>query len=119
MAAWVDAVQAMRDEVARALPQAITAGARLVALHAKVNHPYTNRTGRLERHTEHQFTTGSMPGGYRAEVHGGMPYGSFVEEGTSRSRPYPYLWPAWVETRDTVAHIIEASVVGAMERAQR
>ncbi len=116
MGALVEAVAEMVAGVSRALPQALTAGGKLVAAYAKANHPYTNRTFRLQRNTEWQFTEGALSRGYRVEVHGGMPYGSFVEEGTSRNAPYPYLWPAWQHMQTTMAQIVEASLVGAIER---
>lgn len=116
MGAWVDAMTAARDELTRTIPAACAAGGRLVALYARAQHPYQNRTFRLETHTQYQFTEGNLSNGYRVEVHGGMPYGSFVEEGTSRSRPYPYLRPAWERNADTFAHMIEAAVVAAFER---
>lgn len=118
MAEWVDAVDAMRGALSRALPPALTAGAKVVAAYAKANHPYTNRTFRLQTHTEWQFTDGSLQSGYVIQVHGGMPYGSFVEEGTSRNRPYPYLRPAWLAMGQTMAEIVAASMVGAVQNVQ-
>ena len=112
----VGAVDAMRSAVVRALPPALAAGGRLVAAFAKANHPYANRTFRLQTNTEYQFTEGSFEAGYRVRVDGGMPYGSFVENGTIRSRPYPFMWPAWRAMRDTVAEVVAASMVGAIER---
>jgi hypothetical protein len=49
-------------------------------------------------------------------VDGGMFYGSYVELGTSRNRPYPFLGPAWRAEGDTVAQVVAASIVGAIER---
>jgi hypothetical protein len=45
-----------------------------------------------------------------------MPYGGFVELGTSRNRPYPYLAPAWEAQETLVVRTVEASVLGAVER---
>ncbi len=114
MGVLVAAVAEMIAEVSRALPAALTSGGKLIAAYARANHPYENRTFRLQRHTQWQFTDGNLYRGYRVEVHGGMPYGSFVEDGTSRSRPYPYLWPAWQREQATVVQVIEASMVGAV-----
>jgi len=126
-------IEAMRSAVVRSLPPALAAGGRLVAWYARANHPYTNRTYRLQRSTEYQFTSGSFEGGYKIRVDGGMHYGSYVDLGTSinhrtgrPNRPYPYLMdqtrmgsprpsPAWVAEGDTVARIVEASMIGAIE----
>lgn len=116
MGALVDAVDAMRAAVVRVLPGALASGGRLVAAYAKANHPYTNRTFRLQTNTEYQFTEGSFDAGYRVRVDGGMFYGSYVELGTSRNRPYPFLGPAWRAEGDTVAQVVAASIVGAIER---
>jgi hypothetical protein len=126
-------IEAMRSAVVRSLPPALAAGGRLVAWYARANHPYTNRTYRLQRNTEYQFTAGSFEGGYKIRVDGGMHYGSYVDLGTSinhrtgrPNRPYPYLMdqtrmgsprpsPPWVAEGDTVARIVEASMIGAIE----
>jgi hypothetical protein len=126
-------IEAMRSAVVRSLPPALAAGGRLVAWYARANHPYTNRTYRLQRSTEYQFTAGSFEGGYKIRVDGGMHYGSYVDLGTSinhrtgrPNRPYPYLMdqtrmgsprpsPPWVAEGDTVARIVEASMIGAIE----
>ena len=122
MGALVAAAEAMRSAVVRALPAALASGGRLVGFYAKANHPYTNRTFRLQTNTKYQATEGSFASGYRVRVHGNTFYGSYVEEGTrnedgsQRTRPYPYLAPAWQHERDTVAEIVAASMVGAIER---
>ena len=126
-------IEAMRSAVVRSLPPALAAGGRLVAWYARANHPYTNRTYRLQRNTEYQFTAGSFEGGYKIRVDCGMHYGSYVDLGTSinhrtgrPNRPYPYLMdqtrmgsprpsPPWVAEGDTVARIVEASMIGAIE----
>ena len=116
MGGLADAADAMRSAVVRALPSALASGGRLVAAYAKANHPYTNRTYRLQTYTEYQFTEGTFETGYRVRVDGGMFYGSYVELGTSRNRPYPFLRPAWLAEGDTVAQVVAASMVGAIER---
>jgi len=133
MLGLVASIDAMRSAVVRSLPPALAAGGRLVAWYARANHPYTNRTYRLQRNTEYQFTAGSFEGGYKIRVDGGMHYGSYVDLGTSinhrtgrPNRPYPYLMdqtrmgsprpsPPWVAEGDTVARIVEASMIGAIE----
>ena len=126
-------IAAMQSAVIRSLPPALAAGGRLVGWYARANHPYTNRTYRLQRSTEYQFTVGSFEGGYTIRIDGGMHYGSYVDQGTSinhrtgrPNRPYPFLSdktrqgsyrvsPPWAAEGDTVARIVEASMVGAIE----
>ena len=133
MLGLVASIEAMRSAVVRSLPPALASGGRLVAWYARANHPYVNRTYRLQRSTEYQFTAGSFEGGYKIRVDGGMHYGSYVDLGTSinhrtgrPNRPYPYLMdqdrlgsprtsPPWAAEGDTVARIVEASMVGAVE----
>jgi hypothetical protein len=72
-------------------------GARVVAEQAAAVHPYTNRTGNLQRRTQAGRVVGRASRGLvRVDVLGDTRYGSFVEEGTSRNRAYPYLAPAWL-----------------------
>ena len=52
---------------------------------AKANHPYTDRTGDLTASSH----VNPLSGG-DAEMVWPMPYAGYVDEGTSRSRPYPY-----------------------------
>ncbi len=60
---------------------------------AKSNHPYVDRTGNL--------TNSIQPGrvivqddSVAGEIAARMGYASFVEGGTSRARPFPFLAPA-------------------------
>jgi hypothetical protein len=61
----------------------------------KSGHTFTNRTGRLEGSMHHGGASGSLLRGYRVDVIANTRYATYVDEGTSRNRPYPYLWPAW------------------------
>lgn len=110
-------LSAMLDDEARA---AMLEGARLVADEAAAHHPYTNRTGRLQSRTVVGRVRGNASRGrVSAEVLGDTRYGSFVEEGTSRSRPYPYLAPAAAAKGDEVAEGVAEACARAMERAFR
>lgn len=105
------------DDEARA---AMLDGARLVADEAAAHHPYTNRTGRLQSRTVAGRVSGNASRGrVRAEVLGDTRYGSFVEEGTSRNRPYPYLAPAAAAKGDEVAEMVAEGCARAFERALR
>jgi len=115
--AQLGSLAAMLDDEARA---AMLDGARIVADEAAAHHPYTNRTGRLQSRTVAGRVRGNASRGrVSAEVLGDTRYGSFVEEGTSRSRPYPYLAPAAAAKGDEVAEGVAEACARALERAFR
>lgn len=115
--AQLGSLAAMLDDEARA---AMLDGARIVADEAATHHPYTNRTGRLQSRTVAGRVRGNASRGrVSADVLGDTRYGSFVEEGTSRSRPYPYLAPAAAAKGDEVAEGVAEACARALERAFR
>lgn len=112
------AIAEMLGAIEQELPKGALDGARIVAEEAATNHPYTNRTGRLQSRTQAGRVRGSaLRGLIRAEVLGDTRYGGFVEHGTSRSRPYPYLGPAWVRRQDDFARAVDAALDRAAVRA--
>lgn len=112
------AIAEMLSAIEQELPKGALEGARIVAEEAAANHPYTNRTGRLQSRTQAGRVRGSaLRGLIRAEVLGDTRYGGFVEHGTSRNRPYPYLGPAWVRRQDDFARAVEAALERAAVRA--
>lgn len=77
------------------MPEAVTACAKLTADEAARSHPYTNRSRELEKHTVPGVTSGTFSQGtLHGEAIGDTPYGKFVDEGTARSRAFPFLAPA-------------------------
>lgn len=109
-----DALARIDEEVTRAALE----GARIVAEEAASNHPYTNRTGRLQSRTQAGRVTGlASRGTVRVSVLGDTRYGGFVEHGTSRNRPYPYLGPAWMRREGDFARVIEAAMEQGLRRA--
>ncbi len=115
--AQLASLAAMLDDEARA---AMLDGARIVAEEAATNHPYTNRTGRLQSRTVAGRVRGNASRGrVSADVLGDTRYGSFVEEGPSRNRPYPYLAPAAAAKGDEVAEGVAEACARAIERAFR
>jgi hypothetical protein len=89
-------------------------GAQRVVDHAKQNHRFANRTGQLESTMRATGARGTfLRGTMVAEAVAPMPYASFVEQGTHRSRPYPYLQPALEAAQD----FIEDDAIGAVERS--
>lgn len=106
---------AVLDDV---LERAVRATAREVAKEAKTSHGYQDRTGRLTRSITHyepvgKFTDGSLEGMVGAT----MPYASFVEDGTSRSRAFKYLGTAWLLQRDETERRMEDALEDAVRRA--
>ena len=106
--------QAIDAEAARAVAD----GAASVVDAARRNHTFTNRTGRLERSIRAAAPRGRASRGLvSVDVLGATPYGGFVEEGTSRSRPYPYLTPAWHLQEQEFARRVEAGLARAASLA--
>lgn len=62
---------------------------------AKANHPYTDRTGNLTDSAH----VNPLSGG-DAEMVWPMPYAGYVDEGTVRSKPYPYTPQAQKKAAD-------------------
>lgn len=91
----VAAIEHMQRSVEGAmLPLMLDIG-EAVAVGAQTAHPWRNRTGRLERSIGHGAASGSLRSGYRVDVTARTRYASYLENGTSRMPPYPYLWPSW------------------------
>lgn len=88
-----EALQELEDEVMEALPGIVTQWAQGAAQHARAEHPYTDRTGDLTASIE-ALPARTMGDRVEGGVVAGMDYASFVDEGTSRARPYPYMEPA-------------------------
>lgn len=81
-----------------------------VANYAKENHPFQNQTGNLENSIQPlsvEIEDGVVVGPVRA----GEDYSFFVEFGTSKSAPYPFMVPAKEANRqnliDTMAAVTE------------
>lgn len=79
------AVDEFVDDVRVAVATAAEEGVR----EAQTNHPYTDRTYRLTGTARSTLTSGARleP---EAEMTWPAPYAGFVDEGTSRARPYPF-----------------------------
>ena len=100
------------------VPAAMNAAARLVADDAANQHPYQNRTGRLQSRTVPGVVRGLVSRGLvTGEVLGDTPYGSFVDQGTSRNRPYPFLEPAFARKEPEVDALLDNALERAATRA--
>jgi len=84
----------------------------LVVNDARMNHPYTDRTGNL--------TQSIQPGPVEATermvsgvIEARMQYASFVEFGTSRARPFPFLVPAMLRIIPRYRESVKAAIAKA------
>lgn len=110
---WIDAFE--RD-LSSSLPFALMDGAMVVADEAVSSHTYTNRTGRLQASTRADSVRGSWRSGYTVSVVGAMPYGSFLEEGTSRIQGYAFLLPAYDRREAQVETIVADAMALVADR---
>lgn len=80
-----------------------------VANHAKVNHAFTNRTYNLENAIQPVPVVINGPI-IEGAVKDSMFYAHWVEFGTSRSAPYPYLTPAIDANNKNLHDTIKAAI---------
>jgi HK97 gp10 family phage protein len=101
------------QNVAEQFPQVLTASTDVVtneiAEDAKQNHTFQNITGNLEASITNQPATfdGTNITGY---VSAGMEYSAWVEFGTSKAAPYPYLTPAIESNRNNFNQTMIATI---------
>lgn len=110
------------DELAEALGYegalAVERCATQVAGYARAEHPYTDRTGALTASLEPLPATGSLlDGTLEGAVVAGREYASYIEEGTTRARPYPYLEPAARASEPVFEELWERGFVRAAHTA--
>ncbi len=101
-----EAIADIERQIEEAMPLALMDGAEIIADRAKRQHRYQNRTGLIEANTRPESVSGSWRAGYTIRVVGARPYGSFLEEGTSRIHGYEFLLPAYDATKNDVAQTI-------------
>lgn len=92
-----------------AVAAAVATVTKDIAEYAKQNHPFTNRTTNLENSIQPLPVTveGNIISG---AVNAGMEYAKFVEYGTSRAAPYPYLHPAIEANKENLINTIAEAV---------
>lgn len=113
-----ESLRALPDALDDTLESAVRVSAQLVAERSRAEHPYTDRTGALTRRTRAHAPRGRFTrGDLRGEIVADTLYASYVERGTSRSRPYPYLGPALEFCRPEIEHRIDNAVEIALRRA--
>ena len=80
---------------------------------AKVHHPYKDHTGHLTQSIQPGTITLEKKGNIRAVIEVRQPYASYVEFGTSRSKPYPFLVPALIGNQGEFRRRITEAFRGA------
>jgi hypothetical protein len=110
----LDAIEDMRRRIDGEMLPAMLDVAEGVVEDMKTGHTFTNRTGHLEGSMAHGGASGSLVRGYRVEVFARTRYASFVDQGTSRNRPYPYLWPAWQRREDWATNVVNEALARAL-----
>jgi len=93
----------IRVRAVETLEKALREGAEFIAQEAKAHHPYKDRTGRNTR----RIAAGGK--GLFTHVRTRSGYGAFLEFGTARNAPYPYLRPAFDAKRDEVLKKIKVT----------
>lgn len=89
-----------------------------VANYAKQNHSFQNRTENLENSIGPlpvEIENGTVVGTVIATGKAGMNYAAYVEYGTARSAPYPFMTPAVEANKQHLRDVIAA----ATEKAQQ
>lgn len=92
-------INVLQDAVVTSVTAGVAAVSVDVANYAKENHPFANRTGNLEA-SIHPLPVEQSGDVITGTVKAGMEYAAFVEFGTARSAPYPYMQPALEANRD-------------------
>lgn len=82
-----------QGRILQALVSAAEVSQARIVNDARANHPYTDRTQNLTNSIQAGLVRVTEEG-VEAYVEARMEYASYVEFGTSRSKPYPFLTPA-------------------------
>lgn len=91
-----------RDAIEKGLANGIERAAQLVLASAKFNCPVD--TGALRNSIKAEITGTSF------EVGTDLYYAKFVEFGTVKQRPQPYLYPAIAENRKRIIEIVQEEI---------
>ena len=107
-------IDILKDTVVTAQATGMAQVSKDVADYAKSNHPFQNRTGNLEASIQPEPVEleGNIITGV---VRAGMEYSVWVEHGSSRSAPYPFMEPAKEANKQNLIDTMKA----VTERAQQ
>lgn len=118
VAGWREGLRELRQGLNEEMESAVVRTAQAVALAARAEHEYTDRTERLTRSIRAYAARGTFGRDtLTAEVIATAPYASFVENGTSRMRARPYLGPAADRTDPLADHLLHDAVEAAVQRS--
>ena len=107
MAAWdADAFRRAGEAIDEELATAFEAAALLVEGAAKKLAPV--RTGRLRASITHRLQREALD--IYAEVGTNVEYATYVEEGTTRNKPHPFLAPALDANRNAITDLITNAI---------
>lgn len=120
MAAEVEGINDLLRNIASFKDVGVVAAASAMATvttetasQAQQNHSFQNRTGNLEASIQPLpvEVTGAQVEGF---VRAGMEYAPYVEFGTSRSAPYPFLRPAVEANQERLKTVTAETVARAL-----
>lgn len=104
----------IKSALNRGVLRALEKAGDKVARSARDDHPYTDRTGDLTASIYATNPTGEIPA-WETSVGGTTFYASYVEHGTERSKPYPYLDPAGQKLgEDGLGKLVKDAVVARL-----
>jgi HK97 gp10 family phage protein len=111
---WVQVRAAIRAGCRRG----VAFGVELGAAEAHHKHPFQNRTGRLEASIDGRVT-GSNEDGTQGVIEATAPYAGFVNDGTSKTKAYPFMPIAEKACEKTLIEEINAGIDDAQRILDR
>lgn len=114
----IEGLEALRAQLKEAsdtlhdgMYSAVHEAADLGAKEARDTHPYTNRTYNLENKTVGRMLREDRQAGvYAGDIIAKPRYASYVNDGTSRSRPYPFMPQAERKARQVFDRIVDSTI---------
>jgi hypothetical protein len=98
-------IRALRDRLLAAAADAADESGHLLTSYARAIAPWQDRSGHLRKDIAFEKEVDLSVA--RITIFHSKTYAPFVEAGTSRSRPYPALWPAVAANVDRVQGIFQ------------
>lgn len=107
-------VQELKDVSEKAVAASLAQIAMEIAEDAKQNHSFQNRTGNLEASI--QPLPVEMKGKRFSQiVRAGMSYAVYVEKGTEKNNPHPFMGPALERNKTNIPKTISATIRAGIE----